>query len=121
MILSKIGRMNTKDGSLAMTDQRTIPQNNSLHLFCKMVAEELNDAGYTVNMVMKENWDVSWTAGLVKELIWKGFLKAKYNKDSTTEMTTKEVDAVYNDININLAEKFGISLEFPDRFYRSKK
>ena len=97
-----------------MTD-RTITQNAALHLWFTQVADELNDAGFSVKQTLKANWDSRWTKELVKEIIWKGFL-AKHNKSSTTEMTTKEVQEIYDDINVKLAEEFGFSIPFPTRF-----
>ena len=101
-----------------MSEQRTLTQNAAMHLYCDHLAEAFNDAGFTVRTVLKEDWDVSWTAILVKELIWKAFQKAKYGTLSTTEMTTKQVSEIFDDININLGEKFGMHVAFPDRFNR---
>ena len=104
-----------------MNETRTPQQNKSLHLYCKLLAEAFNDAGFTVQMVMKKDWDSSWTQELVKELIWKKFLLIKYGKNSTTEITTVQVTEIFDDININLGEKFGFTVEFPNRDYGVNK
>jgi hypothetical protein len=38
-------------------DERTIQQNRSLHLYCKQMSEELNNAGYTVNFVLARRYN----------------------------------------------------------------
>jgi len=92
-------------------------QRRALHLYFRLLSEALNDAGFTIKTVMKKDWDSSWTMELVKELIWKKFLSVKYGKDSTTEMTTVQVTEIFDDININLGEKLGITVDFPDKDY----
>jgi hypothetical protein len=34
-------------------------------------------------------------------------------KESTTELTTKEIDLVFDTINKHLGEQFGIHIDFP--------
>ena len=50
---------------------------------------------------------------MVKELIWKSAQKVHLNKKSTTELTTNEVNKIYEQVNRYLAEKFGITQLFP--------
>ena len=104
-----------------MSDQRTLPQNSAFHLYFTQLAEELNDAGLHMRKVLKEEFEISWTAENVKNCLWRPIQQALLQKDSTTELTTDEVNKVYELLNRNLAEKFGIVLQFPDRFNQWSK
>ena len=95
---------------------RTTRQNSALHEFFERLAVELNDAGLEMRKVLSEKaTDIPWTATTIKECLWKPIQEAQLRKKSTTELTTKEVDLIYNTLNRHLGEKFGISVEFPRR------
>lgn len=93
--------------------QRTLSQNKALHLYCRWVAEALNDAGLTVAATMK-NLEIPWTEHLVKELMWKAVLKLSTGKKSTTEETTIEHSDIYDIMGMHLADR-GIIVPIPDR------
>ena len=95
------------------TKQRTQAQNRSLHLYCTQVAEALNDAGYDVRATLKEGVEIPWSGYLVKDLLWRSIQKLQYGKASTTELTTKNIDSIYDVLNRHLGEKFGIHVPFP--------
>lgn len=90
--------------------QRTIRQNNALHKMFEILADELNDCGMYVSNVIK--LDAPWNKDRVKELIWRETQKFMTGKTSTTELTTEEIDQVFEVIQKALAEK-GIELFFP--------
>lgn len=93
---------------------RTPSQNNALHKWFELVADELNNAGYTVQIVLKERFDVDWTKDLVKTLLWKTAQKALLEKDSTTDLNkTDDIDQVFEPLNRFLGEKYGIFVGFP--------
>ncbi len=54
----------------------------------------------------------STAEALVKELLWKQTQKIVLGKESTTQMTTKEVNEIYEVINRFLA-KHGVHIAFP--------
>src|SRR3990167_6563159 len=93
--------------------QRTIQQNKALHVLFAQIAEALNDAGYSVQTVIKTTHDISFTPYNVKELLWRNFQEMTLGKHSTTELTTKEIDEVYDQLNRFLGEKFGTHIPFP--------
>ncbi len=93
--------------------QRTLKQNNSLHKYCDMLADELNFAGYDMRKVLKPSVDIPWTAESIKSHLWRPIQMAMYDKLSTTELNTDEVSKVYETLNRHTAEKFGISVIFP--------
>lgn len=93
--------------------QRTEAQNRSLHLYCQQVADALNDAGYDVRATLKEGIEIPWTMLLVKELLFRTIQKLQLGKNSTTELGTKDPTIVYETMNRNLGEKYGIHIPWP--------
>lgn len=97
-----------------MEKTRTTQQNRALHLFCRMLADQLNSAGLDMKVVLKPEVSISWTDKTVKEYLWKPLLNALFLKKSTTEMTTQEPTVVWEHLNRHLGERFGLSIpEFP--------
>jgi len=92
---------------------RTIPQNNSLHLYFQQLADALNDAGYTVEVFFKKGANIPFSQTLVKELLWRNFQKLILDKESTTKLTTDEVDKIYKPLNQWLIETKGVDVPFP--------
>lgn len=92
--------------------QRTIPQNNSLHLFFRLIAEQLNDAGLDIRAVLEPTVDIAWNENLVKELLWRPIQKLQLQKHSTTELTTRDIDVIYDTLNLFLS-KHGVHVPFP--------
>ena len=93
--------------------QRTKSQNKSLHLYFTQLAELLNDSGLDMKKTLKPEIDIPWSGKSIKEFLFRPIMKAQLQKDSTTELTTKEIDQVVDVINRHLGEKFGITLGFP--------
>lgn len=98
-----------------MDKQRTIAQNRSLHLYFTLLAEELNQAGFDMRRTLKPGVDIPWSLETVKEYLWKPIQNAQLMKQSTTELTTKEIDLVYDTLNRHLGEITGVSVTFPSQ------
>jgi len=93
---------------------RTEQQNKALHLYFDHLATALNDAGYNVQLVLKEKVDIDWNGPLVKEVLWRSAQKVILGKASTTELSKQEdIDRVYEHINRHISEKFGVHVPFP--------
>ena len=92
---------------------RSDPQNRAIHLFCRLLAEALNDAGFDVRRTMKADFEVPWNETLVKELIWRPVQIAMLNKKSTTQLNKMEVSDIYEVINQNIASKHAVHVPFP--------
>jgi hypothetical protein len=93
---------------------RTEQQNRALHLYFTQLAAALNDAGYTVQLVLKEKMDLDWSPSMVKELLWRTTQQALLGKSSTTELSKQgDIDNVYDHLNRHIAERFGIHIAFP--------
>lgn len=93
--------------------QRTLTQNAALHVYFTLISEALNDAGLDMRKVLKPGVDIPWSPVTVKEYLWRPVMKAQLGKQSTTEMTTVEIDKVFDTINRHLGEKFGIQEDWP--------
>lgn len=92
---------------------RTLTQNRALHLLFTQLSDQLNNSGLYMQKVLKEGVDIQWTPELIKEYLWRSVQKAQLGKESTTELTTKEIDKVFDTLVNHLGTKFGIELEFP--------
>jgi hypothetical protein len=92
--------------------QRTDTQNASLHLWCELVAIELNNAGLemVVSLPTGKQWTIPWSKHTVKENIWKPVQEAIIGKQSTTEAQRPEYNQVYEVIHSRFAGHHGITL-----------
>lgn len=96
-----------------MDNTRTLKQNRALHLMFDMLARDLNENGLDMRRTLKPSIDIPWTGESVKEYLWRPVQQAQVNKKSTTELTTREIDEVFDTINRHLGTKFGIYVPFP--------
>lgn len=101
--------MSEKGGS----NQRTTKQNNSLHLLMTQLAEELNNSGKTMMKVLSQTAEIEWTAYSTKEYLLRPFIKAMYGKNSTTQLTTKELSDATEAMLRHVAQTTGVALDFP--------
>lgn len=93
--------------------QRTIQQNKALHVLFKLLADTLNDNGLDMRKTLKPSVEIPWSALGVKEYLWRPIQQAQVAKTSTTKLTTKEIDEIFDTLNKHLGEKFGIHIPFP--------
>ena len=75
--------------------QRSLTQNASLHLFCQMLADALNEAGFDMKKTLKPEIDIPWTMESVKQSLWKPVQQAVIDQKSTTEALRAEYGKVY--------------------------
>ena len=90
--------------------QRTIPQNKALHKYCGELAQDLNEAGITMEVFFK-NMEVDHTMESVKAM-FQAFAQVKYGKRHTSELTTIEMTELYEEVNRHVAQ-FGIHRAWP--------
>lgn len=93
--------------------QRSIPQNSSIHLYCTKVAKALNRGGYSVESLVTQIMEIPFNMTLVKELIWRRAQLAHVGKKSTKEITTKDIDKIYEVVNRFLADRYKLHVPFP--------
>ena len=79
-----------------------------MHLWFQFVASTLNEAGLDMKKVLKPEVDIPWTKKAVKEYLWRPIQKAMLLKESTTELTTKDLDKVVEVLNRHLGQKLKV-------------
>jgi len=95
---------------------RSGKMNRCLHLYCTMLAEALNDAGFDFKRFLEISQykiDVPWTPELVKEQLWRPVQIARTGYESTTEATNFQYQDVYQIIDARVAELTGVSVPWP--------
>lgn len=95
---------------------RTSQQNQALHKFFDLLADEFNDAGLDQKKVLakiKEGVDIPWSKESIKHSLWHPMQEAVIGEESTTKLTTAQVNQVYEILNRWTAQTFGVSVEFP--------
>lgn len=96
------------------TKKRTDAQNRALHLYFTLLAESLNLAGYDMRKVIRPDVEISWSPISVKEYLWRPIQKEILGKKSTTQLTTEEIDKIYDQINRIIGERTGVYVNFPN-------
>lgn len=92
---------------------RTAQQNKALHVLFNLLANELNENGLDMRKTLKPGVEIPWSGSGVKEYLWRPVMKAQLNKESTTKLTTVEIDQVFDTINKHLGQTFGLHVAFP--------
>lgn len=100
-----------------METKRTPKQSDSLHLYCTMIAHELENGGHSMQDVVKvlHTAEIHPTKENVKEIIFKPIMYALFTKKSTKELTTAQVSKVYEVMAQFLAQEFEILINFPSQ------
>ena len=79
------------------------------------MANDLSDSGYSVQEVC--TLPIAWTKENFKENIFKPVQKAMFpDINSTTELNTVQLNQVYEQVNLIMGEKFGVSHNFPSHW-----
>ena len=70
--------------------------------FFEMVAKELNDLGmtYVYRALDGTEYELPWTKELFKEFHWKPLQMAMFGTNSTTKLTSQQIDAIFTSINL---------------------
>lgn len=94
--------------------QRTQAQNASLHLWFRLKAQQLRDAGINTQMALSKTIELDMDEVFLKWM-FKVVLERKYKKKSTTELEKHlEIDDIIEHINRYFAEKHNVpGMEMP--------
>lgn len=105
--------MNTTESK--QQNSLTNQQMKAIHLYLEMVADALDREGHTMQDVVREikRAEIRPTKDALKEVVWKPIAKILFNVDSTTKLTTGQVDRVYEVMNKWLGDSFELHVEFP--------
>jgi hypothetical protein len=93
---------------------RTGKQNKSIHVFRRLLAKELNAKGYTVQNFFKEGFEMPFSEQIVRDHIWVPVQEGVAGKDSSKDLTTIQVQEVYEHINKALSDK-GVHVPWPEK------
>jgi hypothetical protein len=117
-----------KHGEIVITitrpdKKRTLTQNASLHKYCANISEKMNDAGFTQRQLIgsfKEGFELPVTPVMIKD-IFREVGNALYHKDSTTKLTTVEIQKVYQVVDQRFGEITSCRCEWPSVDSQSAK
>ena len=91
---------------------RTGKQNNSLHKYIRALAVALDDAGIDMRTTIK--MPIKPTEENVKECMVKPVMRALYPEiESTTKLSTKQMQELYNVLDRATGQKLGIHVPWP--------
>lgn len=93
--------------------QRTIQQNKAIHLGAQNIADVLIENGVSLNKVI-QNLEVRPSMESIKD-IFRSIAESKYGIKSTTELTTAQIDPVWEDLIKAVSEATGVFIDFPSR------
>jgi hypothetical protein len=96
------------------TKLRTNKQSRSIHKMFSELAREALERGIERKTVINslEGYSCPLDEAFIKE-VWRAIMFTQTGKKSTTEITTSEIDKVYETFNRFWGENFGISCPFP--------
>ena len=89
--------------------KRTASQNRALWLWLGMLSEQLNDAGFDMRRLLKQEVSIPWTKDSAADYLWRPIQNAMFGTDSTRQVETVDYPAVYDVICRHLASKHGIT------------
>lgn len=82
--------------------RRSLTLNRSLHLWCKLLANDLNSAGHDMRRVILPDYDIAWNKQMVMEYLWRPIQKVVTGHDSTTKPTSAQYQEIYENLNRRL-------------------
>lgn len=94
--------------------KRTLNQNKALHLYFEHISKQLNDIGHTFNYTGLKgiNIEIPYSQSIVKDFIWRPIQITLFQKESTTELTTEEINTILDVLSKFFSEK-GVYVPFP--------
>ena len=95
---------------LKLGKTRTNAQNRSLHLYLKMISDQLNNEGHTFQNPI--GIEMPYTMLFLKEIYWKPIQKDLFDIDSTKDLTTEMINTIIDVLSKHFGNK-GIYVEWP--------
>jgi hypothetical protein len=92
---------------------RTNQQNRAMRLYLKELSKALNDAGWDMKAVLKPSIEIPWNKDMALEFLWRPIQKAMQLEESTADLSTTDIQAVYAVLDRHISEKFGVHIEWP--------
>jgi len=97
--------------------QRSTAQNKSLYKWFEEVSAECEAQGVDRKTMVEDLSDASIpiTGKFIKEVIWFHYMVAMYGKESTAQLTTKEMTEVEKVVTLHLQENYGLQTKWPSQ------
>ena len=95
-----------------ITDKISVSQNAALHKYYEMISHALNEKGITYTVKIVKEIEHPFTPMAVKEHIIRPIMISMFNKKSTTDLTTQDIDKIIDTIT-NWLSGLGIEVHFP--------
>ena len=89
---------------------RTNLQNKAFHVYCAEIADVLNESGLAVEVFLQD-FEIDYSKEMIKR-IFQRIGKTKFGKEHTSDWTTKELQACWEEFNRQVS-KHGFHLPFP--------
>ena len=99
---------------------RTLKQNNSLHKGLTNLADELNAGGLDMRKVLKPGVEIPWTKDSAKEYLFNPIAAVMFDGRTSSELDTKEIQAVWDVMIRFTGEKHGVTVPWPDIYSMSQ-
>jgi hypothetical protein len=93
---------------------RSNRQNRALHLYFTFISDELTNLGATFcyEGVKGSTIEIPYTSEIVKDFFWRPIQKQLFDTDSTTKLTTDQINTIIDVVNKFFATK-GVVISFP--------
>jgi predicted oxidoreductase len=93
-------------------EKRSALQNRALHKYFELVAKDLRQNGITVKKLLEGGLDIMPTKDIMKE-VWRKIQIAMFDKESTKDLTTREINDILDVLNKHMGENHEIFRAFP--------
>lgn len=101
----KIGEIyKISDKPMTERCQRTTKQNASMHLWFRRISERMNAHGVSFKSFFRKDFDLPWDKDgmMFKYNVWRPLQKISLDKEKTRDLSTDEVQVIYNMISDRL-------------------
>ena len=97
--------------------ERSTQQNKSFYKWIEEVASECEAQGVDRKTMVEDLGDanIPITGKFIKEVIWFHYMVAMYGKESTAQLTTKEMTEVEKVVTLHLQENYGLQTKWPSQ------
>lgn len=96
---------------------RSLQQNRSLHRYCSLISEGLNDAGFTQRSLweaVSDGFEIDTTMRNVKDIFRQvGF--DMYGVESTSKLSTVQIQEVHKNVDRAFSLSTGVHVEWPSK------
>lgn len=93
-------------------EKRSPTQNDSMHAYFQLVADECLERGIDLEAFVKIPFLIPMSKEMIKGA-WQGLQQIQLGKKHTSELTTEEVSKIYDTFNRFLSNEFKFSIPFP--------